>query len=289
MKKLSVLLTLMMMVSILFAQEKKEVVLIGDIKCSFENSEQISKNVHDVIVQSFVEKKLQEVIDINTLPAIGQEIYRQTGEGAMNEENLLRLKEAGVKGADWVVTGTLSNFDATASKDEKGKLIGYDGVVNFVFKVTSLRDGTVKGTKSVAGKTFICVDTKDAAIMKSIQNTKKKVLKEIVAIFPPTGFIVEIPTVKKKEARTIVLEIGAAKGVTKGDVFKVCEKINYRGKVRIKEIGKVRVTEVQGDDFCVCKVTKGGDIILKDFNEEKEIYAEQLPRMKLGDIAGDLL
>ncbi|MCY1635113.1 hypothetical protein [Marinifilum sp. D737] len=278
MKKLSVLLTLMMMVSILFAQEKKEVVLVGDIKCSFKNSEQYAKNVHDVIVQAFVEKGLHEVIDINTLSAVGQEIYRQSGEAAMNEANWKRLQEAGVKGADWVVTGTLSNYDAVPVKNDKGQVTGYGGKLNFVFKVTNLKDGTQKGMADIACSTFLSEKTKDAAIMKAVKNAKDKVIKKIKGIFPITAEIVEITAEKKGAARSLLIEAGSALGVQEGDQFKICEEKEFRGKKLIKEIGRIKVVEVQGDDFAECKVMKGGDKILADFNGELKIYAELIER-----------
>lgn len=182
----------------LICSGKKEVVLIGDIKCSFENSEQYAKNVHDVIVQAFVEKGLHEVIDINTLSDVEKEVYRQTGEGAMNEANIIRLQEAGVKGADYIVSGTLSNYDAVPVKNDKGQVTGYGGKLNFVFKVTNLKDGTQKGMADIACSTLLSEKTKDAAIMKAVKNAKDKVIKEIKAIFPITAEIVEI-TAQKKE------------------------------------------------------------------------------------------
>lgn len=286
MKKLSVLLTLMMMVSILFAQEKKEVVLIGDIKCSYNNSEQFKKNVHDVIVQAFVEKGLHDVIDINTLSAVGQEIYRQSGESALNEDNMRRLSEAGVKGADWIVTGTLSNYDAVPVKNDKGQLTGYNGKLNFVFKVTNLKDGTQKGVADIACSTFLSEKTKDAAIMKAVKNAKDKVIKKIKGIFPVVAEIVEITAEKKGAAKTLLIEAGTALGVQKGDQFKICEEKMFRGKKRIVEIGRIKVVDVQGDDFAECKVVKGGDKILKDFNAELKIFAEMIERT--GGLPGGL-
>ncbi|MPQ45491.1 hypothetical protein GCQ56_00600 [Marinifilum sp. N1E240] len=286
MKKLSVLLTLMMMVSILFAQEKKEVVLIGDIKCSYKNSEQFKKNVHDVIVQAFVEKGLHDVIDINTLSAVGQEIYRQSGETALNEDNMRRLSEAGVKGADWIVTGTLSNYDAVPVKNDKGQLTGYNGKLNFVFKVTNLKDGTQKGVADIACSTFLSEKTKDAAIMKAVKNAKDKVIKKIKGIFPVVAEIVEITAEKKGAAKTLLIEAGTALGVQKGDQFKICEEKMFRGKKRIVEIGRIKVVDVQGDDFAECKVVKGGDKILKDFNAELKIFAEMIERT--GGLPGGL-
>ena len=285
MKKLSVFLTLLMIGSILFAQ-KKEVVLISDIKCNYENSSQNVKNVHDIIVQAFVEKGLHEVIDLNTLSAIGQEIYRQNGEGALNEDNLKRLSEAGVKGADYVVTGTLSNFDAVRAKNDKGQVTGYNGKLNFVFKVTNLKDGTQKGMKDISCSTLLAEKTKDAAIMKAVKNAKDKVIKEIKGIFPITAEIVEITSEKKNIAKTLLIEAGSALGVKKGDQFKICEEKMFRGKKRIVEIGRIKVLSVQGDDFAECKVVKGGDKILTDFKEEQKIFAEMIPRGGLPAIGG---
>ncbi|MFA8434094.1 MAG: hypothetical protein ACEPOZ_06215 [Marinifilaceae bacterium] len=281
MKKLTVFLFMLMMASVLFAQ-KKEVVLIGDINCNYENSTQFKKNVHDVIVQAFVEKGLHEVVDINTLSAVGQEIYRQSGESALNEENMKRLSEAGVKGADYIVTGTLSNYDAVPVKNDKGQLTGFNGKLNFVFKVTNLRDGTQKGMADIACTTLLSEKTKDAAIMKAVKNAKDKVIKEVKGIFPITAEIVEITSEKKKMAKTLLIEAGAALGVKKGDQFKICEEKLFRGKKRIVEIGRIKVLSVQGDDFCECKVLKGGDKILIDFKEEQKIYAEMIPRTGIG-------
>jgi len=277
MRKLTLVLSLLMMTNILFAQ-KKEVVLIGDIKCNYKNSKAYSDNVHDIIVQAFGEKGLHEVIDINSLSAIGQEIYRQSGESALNEDNMRRLSEAGVKGADYVVTGTLSNFDAIPVKNDKGQITGFGGKLNFVFKVTNLKDGTQKGMADIACSTFLSEKTKDAAIMKAVKNAKDKVIKEIKRIFPVVAEIVEITAEKKGAAKTLTIEAGSTLGVKKGDQFKICEEKIFRGKKRIVEIGRVKVLSVQGDDFSECKVIKGGDKILKDFNAELKIFAEMIPR-----------
>jgi hypothetical protein len=287
MKKLSVLFICLLVANMMFAQAKKKVVLIGDVKCGYENSKPYSDNVHDVIVQAFVEKALHEVIDINTLSAVDKEFIRMSGERGLNEDNFKNLQDARIKGANFIITGTLSNYDAIPVKNDKGELVGYNGKLNFIFKVTNFQDGTQKGTANIACTTLLYQKTKDAAIMKAITNAKKKVIKEIIKIFPPSAPIVEITSTKKNAAKTLVLEIGAGLGIQKGDIFKVCEKKKYRGKIRIVEIGKVKVTSVQGDDFCECKVTKGGDVILKDFNEEKEIFAEQLPK-RPGGIGGAL-
>lgn len=273
MKKLSVLLTLMMMVSILFAQ--KEVVLIGDISFSDEKSEKYAKNVHDVIAQAFVEKGLHDVIDINTLSAVEQEVYRQTGEGAMNEANILRLQEAGVKGADWVVTGTLSNYDAVPVKNDKGQLTGYSGKLNFVFKVTNLKDGTQKGMADIACSTVLGEKTKEVAIMKAVKNAKSKVIKQIKEIFPVTAKIVKITEIKKNAARGLLIKAGSELGIKKGNLFLVYEEEILDGDVILNEIGKIKVIEVKGKTYSQCKVVKGGDVILKDFNEKKKIYVEQ--------------
>lgn len=277
MKKLSVFLTLLMMTSFLFAQ-KKEVVLIGDINCTYKNSEQYKKNVHDITVQAFLEKGLHEVIDINSLSAVGQEIYRQSGESALNEDNMRRLSEAGVKGADYIVLGTLSNYDAIPVKNDKGQITGYNGKLNFVFKVTNLKDGTQKGMADISCTTFLSEKTKDAAIMKAVKNAKDKVIKKIKGIFPITAEIVEITSEKKGAAKTLLIEAGTALGVQKGDQFKICEEKEFRGKKRLIEIGRIKVVDVQGDDFSECKVIKGGNKILSDFNAELKIFAQMIER-----------
>jgi hypothetical protein len=109
MKKLSVLFICLLVANVMFAQAKKKVVLIGDVKCSYENSKPYSDNVHDVIVQAFVEKALHEVIDINTLSAVDKEFIRMSGERGLNEDKFKNLQDARIKGANYIITGTLSN------------------------------------------------------------------------------------------------------------------------------------------------------------------------------------
>lgn len=281
MKKLSVLLTLMMMVSVLFAQEK-EAVLIGEFVCKYKNSEAINNNVRNIVIQAFTNKGMHKVIDLNALSSVQKEKFRQSGEGGMNQANSERLSLCTEVGADYIVNGTVTNYDVTTLKSDDGS-VSYDAVLTINLIVTNVIDGATKGTSTITARTTIPCDTQDLALTKAVSTSEMKVKKFIGETFKLEVQIVQILEKTEKEASKVLLEVGSGMGVKKNDIFIVNEEQKIGSKVRLIELGKLKVTKVDGEDFSQCKVSDGGEKILSAFNEGKKMKIVYKAKISIKD------
>ena len=68
---------------------------------------------------------------------------------------------------------------------------------------------------------------------------------------------------------------GSAFGLKKGDKLKVVESINMEvnGKtmIRKKEIGLLKITKIEDENFSMCSVKKGGSSITSQFEAKGKI------------------
>ncbi len=281
MKKLSVFLTLLMMTSILFAQEK-EAVLIDEFSCEYQNSKAITNNVRDITIRAFTNKGMHKVIDLNAVSSIEKEKFRQSGDGGMNQTNSERLSICTEVGADYIVNGTVSNYAIKTIKGEDGG-ISYDANITITLKVVSVIDGTSKGVTTITARTTIPCDTKSAALAKATKTSGMKIKKFIGETFKLEVHIVQILEKSNKQASKVLVEAGSGVGVKKNDIFIVNEEQKIGTKSRLIELGKLKVTKVEGVNFSQCKVSGGGAKILTAFNEGKKMKIIFKPKISLKD------
>lgn len=259
--------------------QKKQVVAIDWFKATGNASSSIATGVQESVSTGFINDGRFTIIDKNKLGYVKDEQVRQQSTDALNKENAERQNKLKEIGADYVVTGVVSNYSENISKqkaykDKNGNITGtyrdYTTKIQFTITAISIVDGTIKGKKTI---------TESGISRKSTEEAKASAIKDIIyktEVFIQENFpfevnIEEISAEKKGKATLVLIGGGSAMGVKKGDLFKVVEISTLRGKTRKKEIGKLKVSAVDDENFATCKVKDGGDIILKKFNEGKEL------------------
>jgi hypothetical protein len=78
-------------------------------------------------------------------------------------------------------------------------------------------------------------------------------------LFPVYAKVEEIGEAKKDKLKELYIDLGSNFGVVKGDEFNVYTITTIGTKQARSEIGRVKVTEVMGEDISRCKVNKGSD------------------------------
>ncbi len=265
---------------IINAQAKKEVVAIDWFKSSGSASSSLSTAVQESVSTGFLKDGRFTVIDKNKLGYVRKEQDRQQNADAMNKENAERQNKLKEIGADYVITGVVTNYSENPEKVPSQKIIGSDKMsapytrynveIQFTITAISITDGSLKGKKTITQGS----SSKDSYGVAKADAVKDIIYKTEVFIqenFPFEVEIEEISAEKKGKATLVLIGAGSSMGVNKGDKFKVMEISTLKGRTRKKEIGTITVSKVDDENFATCKVKKGGDVILKKFNDGKKI------------------
>ena len=98
----------------------------------------------------------------------------------------------------------------------------------------------------------------DTAIKEALEGLRKKVEKYYNTAFPYTANILERGVEKKDKQKELYIDLGASHGMRTGTHFTVYILGSIGGKETRKQIGRLKVTSVEGDEVSLCKVSSGG-------------------------------
>ncbi|MCQ2131955.1 MAG: hypothetical protein MJY90_01310 [Bacteroidaceae bacterium] len=164
----------------------------------------------------------------------------------------------------------------TTTKDDKGvshTKIEYRGTVTATINLKSIRSGEIIKTLNVnsGAYDYTWIETPEKAIANAIARMQTNITNELNSAYPLYASIVEGNTAKKDKQKEVYIDLGMLDGAFKGMTFNVYSVFTVAGKEAKKEIGRLRITEVMGDDISLCKVTKGGADIKKNIDEGKTL------------------
>lgn len=100
--------------------------------------------------------------------------------------------------------------------------------------------------------------TSDKALGYTIDNMKAQIINALNYAYPLYASIVESATAKKDKQKEVYIDLGAPSGVYSGLHFTVYTVQTIAGKEAKKEIGRLKISEVMGDEISLCKVIRGG-------------------------------
>ena len=151
----------------------------------------------------------------------------------------------------------------TTSKDSKGVThtsIEYRGTVAATINLKSIRSGEIIKTITISSGDYDYnwIETPEKAVANAIARMQNYITNELNRAYPLYASIVEGNTAKKDKQKEVYIDLGMLDGAFKGMTFNVYSVFSVAGKEAQKEIGRLRITEVMGDDISLCKVTKGG-------------------------------
>ena len=185
----------------------------------------------------------------------------------------------------YLLTGQITNLTTTSqtevhtSKDSKGKEIKktsvrYDAVVEISLTLKEMVSG------STSTQTFKCTAysdgaaaTADKALTTAIKGLKGKIAYYYNRKFPTYANIVERGNEKKDKQKEVYIDAGTITRTHEDMHFAVYIIGNVAGRETKKEIGRLKVNEVLGEDISLCKVQKGGKDIKAALDEGKQVVA----------------
>lgn len=102
------------------------------------------------------------------------------------------------------------------------------------------------------------VNSNDTAIKKALESLRKKVGKYYDTAYPYTAHILERGVEKKDKQKELYIDLGAIHGLQEGTHFDVYIIGSIGGKETRKQIGRLKVKSIEGDEVSLCKVSSGG-------------------------------
>lgn len=236
------------------------------------------------VIEGIQEMDRVILIDVDSNDALKAEAKRRQEASAMGDATA-RSEEMTTLGAKYLIQGHVVTMDAVRRVDDKGK-VSYKGNVSYTLKIVDPSNGTLKGTKTFTheGLTGGYGETKDQAIINTLDYVKISMADFVDEYFKLEGTIVQIESAKKDKAQTVYINLGSDRGIQPDQKFIVYVEMDIAGELSRKEIGRLNVKEVLSGKRSLCKVNKGGEEILKASKEEKKLIVVSRKQTLFGGI-----
>lgn len=276
-KKLLFLLTLLI-TTIGFSQKKTVAISTFESVGSTSVQNQYIKAIEDKVKAAIKNTNRFKIVDRGNYKKLLAEREFQKKEEFIDGKV---TAESSFEGAEQIITGSINrvNFVKKTTKNS----MYYICTISFSLEVIDIATGKVIASEliepkqSFLGGLVSTYDTKtpDKAFFNSLKGTQKAIDKFVAENFPVTTQIIEITKASSSKAKVLLINTGNINGAKKKQTFRVVElvKLTVSGKelIRKKEIGTIKITNVEGEEISEAKVIKGGDLILEKFNAGAQI------------------
>ena len=277
-----------------FAQSGKTSIAILDFTASSGIDQQFVQTAQEATTQGFVRAKRFVIVDRSRLDAIQNERNLQKSEEFILSSFTVEQRSA--IGAQFLVQGTVTNGSVKSTRENRTSSKGvtkysvrHDAQLAVSIRVVDVSTGTsdvavtISGSGSSGGFYLGAAQsgTQEQASSTAIDNLTKEVDKWIGKTFPAQFSIVEIQSSDDKSgAQQLLVAGGTGTGLIKGErlmvILETVINVNGTDKKRYQEVGELKVIELDGEDFSICKVVSGGSGILQRFNSKEKIYAQTI-------------
>lgn len=240
---------------------------------------QVVSAIQEEITNAFVEAKRFNIVDRAKLNALKFEKELQKTEDFIDGKV---VAQSASMGAEYLVSGHVISAEVEEIPFSDGTT-GYKAKLSINLKVIEVATGQVitsstiepKAGNLLAAAAGVGPQSPEAAFSKALKDIKKDIDEFLVENFPLTVSIAEISEEKGGEASVVLISVGSKYGVEKKDEFKVVviSQMEVDGKqlTRKKDIGKIRVSAVEDENFSKCDVKDGGKDIFDKFNSGENI------------------
>ena len=114
-------------------------------------------------------------------------------------------------------------------------------------------------------------NSSDTAIKEALEGLRSRVEKYYNTAYPYTANILERGVEKKDKQKELYIDLGAVHGLRTGTHFTVYILGSIGGKETRKQIGRLKVTSIEGDEVSLCKVSSGGKDIKAALDAEQKL------------------
>ncbi len=286
MKKIFTAITLLLMFvsTNCFSQEKVSVGIVEFTYAKDGVEKEYINAIQESVTNAFVKTRRFNVVDRTQMKQIRIERDIQKSEDFIDGKVVAQGKSVG---ATFLIFGYIISAHPEEMKtdDGKGKItIDYKARLMISLKIIDVSTGGLVTSETIEPKSGSSVveffnigsSTPSTAMAKAIKKIEDKVDEFVDKNFPTYFSIAEIQKKNSNGAASEVLIAGGSGyGLKKGDRLKVAEivdvTVNGNKMTRKKEIGELKVTKVEDENFSICSVTEGGEIITARFESNAKL------------------
>ena len=234
------------------------------------------------------------MVDRSKVDAINRERDLQKSEEFIMSDYTIEQRSA--IGAQFFVQGNVTNWSETSknvkfenSQGEVKYSMRYEANLSVSIRVIDVSTSVAGAATTITGSStsggfFLGMAQKGSAktaLNGALQNLTKEVDKWIGKEFPAQFAIVEVTKSNdSKGAMEVLIAGGSGTGLVKGEKLIVMYEtiINVGGvdKKRIQEVGKLKIKDLDGEDFSICKVINGGPGIQQKVSANDKVYAQTI-------------
>jgi len=255
---------------------QKKVVAFAQLKNNTKISESSLKAIEQRMLEALSNTNRFELVDRTDINLVKSELELQKSEEFLEGKT---VKQNNWEGAEQIITGAVDQVVITENVTEDGDIY-YTASIYISLKVIDVATGKVVASETMrvkeglgSGILSIALNrtaTPQQAFNRALTGIDRAIEKFVAHHFPLTTEIIEIlESSPSYGAKKILINIGTKLGAYKGQIYKVFEiqklKVKNKELTRKKEIGKVKITKVEGDEVSQAKVLKGGKEILENF------------------------
>ena len=290
MKKIITLSVLLFLALIkINAQDEKKVIGIAPFTGAYDTP--ILNSIEEVVSSSFGKTKRFNLVGRSQMSAIKKEKELQKTEDFIDNNYISQTKSLG---AQLLVSGNVTSVNATQEThtDSQGRTsYSYNSTITLDLKVLDVETGQVIASDVVSSKadkglldlkswgnalTGSTPSSGQEAYSVALKRLEKEIDNFVSKNFPVSFLIAEIQEQGGDgSAKTILISGGSAFGLKKGDKLSVAELVEMEvgGKkiIRKKEIGELKITKVEDENFSICEVKSGGIDINSKFKAQAKL------------------
>ncbi|MBO3698236.1 hypothetical protein [Roseivirga sp. E12] len=251
-----------------FAQEKTPLSIINFTNAETSIQSGDVNSIQQTVIEAFVKTKRFVVIG-------------NTGETTSE------LAEGTLKLEGHIIS--IQKNERKEKNEEDKEVTTYTAKLSVQLKITNAQTGEIVSSETInssadgdnlLGDLFgdDSAKTPEQAIDQAIVSIGGAVGEFVNTYFPATFYIVEISnTDKKGKASELLIAGGTSFGLKKGDKLKVVQvrevKVGNKTLERKKEIGEIRVKQVEDENFSICVIRSGGDVIKSSIDQGQTLLA----------------
>ncbi|MBQ4386903.1 MAG: hypothetical protein II822_04820 [Prevotella sp.] len=163
-----------------------------------------------------------------------------------------------------IADGTINYISVTrefkVTSNKKDKIPQYYAQIGLTLNMKDAASGTVLNSQvfEINKSGWSWVRSTDSAVKNALESLRKKVEKYYNTAYPYTAYILERGVEKNDKQKELYIDLGAVHGLQEGTHFNVYVVGSIGGKETRKQIGRLKVKSIEGDEVSLCKVSSGG-------------------------------
>ena len=174
---------------------------------------------------------------------------------------------------DGVVNYISTTRELRLASNKKDKIPQFYAQISLTINLKDPATGTIINSQvfDVNRTGWSWYNSADTAIKEALEGLRKKVEKYYNTAYPYTANILERGTEKKDKQKELYIDLGASHGMRTGTHFTVYILGSIGGKETRKQIGRLKVTSIEGDEVSLCKVSSGGKDIKAALDAQQKL------------------